>query len=397
MPESEMTTPKTLAQRIAEEHLQVSEALRYAMQVGESLRKLHDAGHAHGAVMPANIYMTGAGAELMTGCENPADAVTPYTAPELLQGRPADARSDIFSFGAVLFEMLTGKPAFEGDGRTTLAANLNGAPTPSSGSPAADRLIGPCLAKNPDARTPRMQKILMELKLLSVAARRAEAAAAATKREPPVEPRVMRAELDALESRLAGRLAAHEQHVIEMQRGALEAVSARTEEMRTEVGQAEARIASRMAEYEEGVAGIQRSAVDAVSTLKEQLAALVAGVTAVQNDLASRPTEAELSERILSRVDQGFEAVGEHVGRLEKTLEDLRTHSAQFERSVAADLVDIEQNLKVHTTAIESARTAMSQTDDLVERVVEALESLQTAVLDQTEAAPAEQAAFAVN
>ena len=396
MAESEMTNPRTLAQRISEEHLPVSEALRYAMQVGESLRRMHDAGRAHGAVTPANIYMTDHGAELMPAEEDAAGAVTPYTAPELLQGRPADPRSDIFSFGAVLFEMLTGQKAFEGEGRTTLAANLNGAPTPSSGSPAADRLIAPCLARNPDARTPRMQKILMELKLLSVAARRAEAAAAATKREPPVENRVMRAELDALESRMVARLAAHEQRVIEMQRGALETVGAQTEEMRAEVGQAEARIASRMAAHEEGVAEIQRAAQEAVSTLKEQLMALVGGVAAVQDELAARPSEAEISERILMRVDRGFEAVGENIGRIEKTMEDLRTHTAHFERSVAADLVDIEQNMKAHTAAIEGARTAMSQTDDLVERVVEALESLQTAVLDQSESSAA-QAALAVN
>ena len=52
---------------------------------------------------------------------------------------------------------------------------------------------------------------------------------------------------------------------------------------------------------------------------------------------------------------------------------------------MAADLVDIEQSLKVQSAAIESSRTAMSQTDDLVERVVEVLESLQTTVLEQSE------------
>src|ERR1035437_2562563 len=48
------------------------------------------------------------------------------------------------------------------------------APTPSSGSPLVDRLVGPCLTKNPDARSPRMQRVIMELKMLSVAARRAD-------------------------------------------------------------------------------------------------------------------------------------------------------------------------------------------------------------------------------
>jgi hypothetical protein len=62
---------------------------------------------------------------------------------------------------------------------------------------------------------------------------------------------------------------------------------------------------------------------------------------------------------------------------------------------VAADLVDIEQSIKLQSVAIESAHTAMSQTDDLVERVVEVLESLQTTVLDQGEGG--ERSSMAVN
>ena len=71
----------------------------------------------------------------------------------------------------------------------------------------------------------------------------------------------------------------------------------------------------------------------------------------------------------------------------------MQQHANQFERSVAADLLDIEESIKVQATILESARTGMSQTDDLVERVVEALESLQSAVLDSN----AEPIAFAVN
>ena len=66
-----------------------------------------------------------------------------------------------------------------------------------------------------------------------------------------------------------------------------------------------------------------------------------------------------------------------------------------FGVQVAADLVDIEQSIKVQSAAIESSRTAMSQTDDLVERVVEVLESLQTTVLEQSESD--ERSSFAVN
>jgi hypothetical protein len=385
---------KTLAHRIAQGRLPVSEALRFAMQIGESLRRMHDAGEVHGSLSPIHVLLTENGAELIAAEPDPEGAITPYTAPEVLLGRPAEPRTDIFSFGAILYEILTGRRAFEGEGRATLSANIAGAPTPSSGSPAADRLIGPCLAKNPDARMPRMQKILMELKLLSVAARRAEASTASPAKKE-TEAAMVRSEMQAFESRIIARLAAHEQRVAEMHRTAGETQQAGNDALRQEVGQAEAQIVARLAAHEEAVVEIQRSAMEAVSTLKEQLVTMSADLTAAQDNIASRPSEAELSERILSRVDRGFEAVGEHVGRIEKTLEDLRNHTGNFERSVAADLMDIESNLKAHTASLEAARTAMSQTDDLVERVVEALESLQTAVLDQSE--PTDEAAFAVN
>ena len=100
------------------------------------------------------------------------------------------------------------------------------------------------------------------------------------------------------------------------------------------------------------------------------------------------------SAAIQARVDRGFEVLDGRMVQLERTVDEIRRHVSQFEHSVAADLVDIERSIKVHSTAIESSRTAMSQTDDLVERVVEALESLQTTVLDQDEGN--ERSSFAV-
>jgi chromosome segregation ATPase len=158
-----------------------------------------------------------------------------------------------------------------------------------------------------------------------------------------------------------------------------------------------------LAAHEEMVLEIQRSATDAVSTLKDQLLSLSSELAAAQERAAAVPEPvaaagmvSDASDRILALVDSGFEAVSENIARIEKSVEEIRSHNGQFERSVSADLVDIEQNIKVHAAAIESARTAMSQTDDLVERVVEALESLQTAVLDQGELTP-ERPNIAVN
>ena len=102
-------TQRTLAQRLSEGRIAVPEALHYAMSLADALRKLHDAGKAHGAVTPSSIAVTATGLDLIPSLGPPA-TVTPYTAPETLQGQPADARSDIFSFGTLVFEMLTGPP-----------------------------------------------------------------------------------------------------------------------------------------------------------------------------------------------------------------------------------------------------------------------------------------------
>ena len=161
-PKMPLNDTKTLAHRLGEERLPVAEALQYAMQLAESLTRLREAGKAHGAVTPANLALVAGGVELLTPSQESPAAITPYTAPEVVLGGAADARSDIFSFGAILFEMLTGRRAFNGQNRDT----------PSSGNPALDRLVGPCLDSDPDARSARIQKVMMELKLLSVAARR---------------------------------------------------------------------------------------------------------------------------------------------------------------------------------------------------------------------------------
>src|SRR3954452_16006556 len=160
-----MTTTdfKTLAQRMGEGRLPVADALRYAMLLAESLRRIHDSGKIHGAVTPINLSITAGGLDLLPAPDWTTGAITPYTAPEVLHGKDPDFRSDIYSFGAVFFEMITGRRAFDGDTRVTLVANLTHLATPSTGSPALDRVVGPCLSKNPDARPPRMQKVIMEL------------------------------------------------------------------------------------------------------------------------------------------------------------------------------------------------------------------------------------------
>ena len=99
----------------------------------------------------------------------------------------------------------------------------------------------------------------------------------------------------------------------------------------------------------------------AVARIVERLAGRVVG-----------PGDAA-SEVILARVDRGFELLNARLAQIERTVEEMRRQASRLEHSVAADLVDIEQSIKVQSAAILSARTAMSQTEDLVERVADAL------------------------
>jgi eukaryotic-like serine/threonine-protein kinase len=324
----------TLAQRLSEGRLPAVEALRYAIQLAQALRNLHESGKAHGAVTPSNLVLAAGRLALLPAAEGWARAITPYTAPEVVQGHAADERSDLFSLGAILFEMLTGRRAFDGESRAALAANLTMSPVPTSGNAAVDRVVGPLLSKNPDARVPRMKKVMMELKMLSVAARHTGMGSGSRLlRDPAVDSGQTRAEMQQLEARVAARLRVHERTVAEM----------------------------------------HRSASEAMSSLKLQVAAM-------SSELAENYEGA--GEGIGGREGRGFEALHARIGQIEGSVEEMRRHVSQFEHNMAADLMDIEQTIKAQSAAIESSRTAMSQTDDLVERVVEALESLQTAVLE---------------
>ena len=167
---------QTLAQRLAAGHLPVSDALRYATQIADSLRGAHEDGYCHGAVTTDAVILTDTGAELVPAQPGAAEALTPYTAPERLKGHGPDVRTDIFAFGAVLYEMLTGRRAFEGADPETLAAAIENSIPPSLGDTALDRLVFNCLAKDPAARWQRVQQLHMELRILTFSANRARAA-----------------------------------------------------------------------------------------------------------------------------------------------------------------------------------------------------------------------------
>jgi len=388
-------THTSMAQRLAEGRIPAPEAFRYAILLAEALRRIHDAGHAHGAVSPANIALTVSGLELLPA-PAPSDAVTPYTAPEMLGGRPPAAASDVFSLGTVVFEMLTGRKAFEGDTPEELAEAILMSAPPSTGNPAIDGFFGRCLAKEPTARLHPMQRIATGLKLLSVTERCTEAVASRRKAEATA---VLRAEMQQVEERLIAHLQVHEKTMADMQSAVSNALDALREQLHA-VG---AELAAAQGRAEQGMEAFGEQITSQVQQIVGEIGESLARVDRSAGEAGDQAMRAAqrvgaVDERI-TRLEQGVSTVGERIGPVEQGLDDARARMAVVEQGldassqsasglrevVAGQLLSLEKTLTVHAAAIESERIARAQTDDMVERVVEALELLQLTVLDQAE------------
>ncbi len=158
------------------------EAVRLAVEIADALDTAHARGIIHRDLKPGNILLTKSGVKLLdfglaklespgagdeTATQTQAGTVVgtaPYMSPEQASGKPVDARSDIFAFGAVLYEMLSGRRAFEGDTAFAVVANvLHRDPDPLPVAPGLQRVLSRCLRKSPADRFPSMAEVRREL------------------------------------------------------------------------------------------------------------------------------------------------------------------------------------------------------------------------------------------
>jgi serine/threonine protein kinase/Tol biopolymer transport system component len=209
---------ETLDKKIARGPIKIEEALKIAIQIAEALDTAHRAGIVHRDLKPANVMLTKGGVKLLDfGLAKTYSAIvsepvrsmlptTPpnlttqgailgtlqYMAPEQLEGHDADARTDIFAFGAVLYEMVTGRKAFDGRSHAGLISSIMVAESPSiaAAQPLApaelDHLAKKCLAKTPDDRWQNIRDIAIQLRWIATS--RSESGASTGTRRSTREP-----------------------------------------------------------------------------------------------------------------------------------------------------------------------------------------------------------------
>jgi serine/threonine protein kinase len=202
----ELLEGESLAERLAKGPLPLADVLRYGAQIADALDRAHRHGVVHRDVKPGNVMLSRSSAKLLdfglaksgafeVNPDAPTQQAAPiteqgtilgtfqYMAPEQLEGIEADPRTDIFALGAVLYEMATGRRAFDGKTKTSLiAAIVGGEPKPLGEvlpltPPALEHVITKCLRKDPEDRWQSAHDIAEELRWIGEQLAKPEAAA----------------------------------------------------------------------------------------------------------------------------------------------------------------------------------------------------------------------------
>ena len=195
----ELLDGESLAARLANGPLPLELALRCGIEIADALSRAHRQGIVHRDLKPANVVLTKQGAKLLDfglakvgAPAGPASGASmmptleksltadgtilgtfQYMAPEQLEAQDADARTDIFAFGALLYEMVTGQKAFAGRSQASLIASIiNASPVPLSSitpmtPPALERLVRICLMKDPDDRWQTAHDVATQLRWIA--------------------------------------------------------------------------------------------------------------------------------------------------------------------------------------------------------------------------------------
>ncbi|MCA1563574.1 MAG: serine/threonine-protein kinase [Acidobacteria bacterium] len=212
---------ETLAWRLQRGALPVAQALRIATDVADALYHAHRHGIVHRDLKPGNVMLTRSGAKLLdfgvakaavepAGPDGAAVTIEPltragvivgtpqYMAPEQVRGHPTDHRTDIFAFGALLQEVITGRRAFDGPAPSDVMAAILNVPVPAVSTlqplapPALDHVVARCLEKDPDERWQSAFDVASELRWIantatsSVSAQPTAAAISMTRRLSPL-------------------------------------------------------------------------------------------------------------------------------------------------------------------------------------------------------------------
>jgi hypothetical protein len=308
---------ETLGGRLAQGQPPMREALELAVQLAEALRRLHATGQAHGRLNPGIVV-------LPTGEIQPAPAkdttITPYLAPEVVQRRAPEPHSDVFSFGAILYELTTGRRAFGGETPQAIKRAILESDPPPTGNPELDSIVSRCLDKNPATRWQKMEQVLFELRLLAGSVRR---------REP-------RPESVDTNTRQSSGVSQPEPAVWEKLQKNEQAMTSALESFREEKNAA-------LAELRKGIAD-----------MGELLAA------AKQRGTQSEPRA--------ERADGG-------------SIQGIEDHTSELQQ--------LRETVDSQGHAIEAAKKAMANTNDLVARAIEAIDALQNMVLELADAFPA--------